>query len=52
MDPEQRKKNDAKLLAVLTDAQRTKFKAMQGKAFEFRGPGGLGGPGGPGGRQG
>ncbi len=49
MDPEQRKKNDAKFLAILTEAQRTKFKSMQGKAFEFRGPGG---PGGPGGRQG
>lgn len=40
MNPEQRKENDAKFLAVLTDGQRSKFKAMQGKPFEFRGPGG------------
>jgi len=30
-----RKDNDAKMLAVLTDAQRTQWNAMLGKPFKF-----------------
>jgi hypothetical protein len=30
-----RKETDAKILAVLTDAQRSKWTAMQGKPFKF-----------------
>jgi hypothetical protein len=45
-----RSATDAKLLAVLTEPQKTQFKALQGAPFkfpEFR----FGGPGGPGGRR-
>lgn len=47
------KKVTAKILAILTDDQVTKYKAMIGKEFKFKnlgGPGGpgMGGPGGPG----
>jgi Spy/CpxP family protein refolding chaperone len=45
-----RSATDAKLLAVLTDAQKNQFKAMQGAPFKFPEVRGFGGPGGAGGR--
>jgi hypothetical protein len=46
-----RTSTDAKLAAVLTDAQKKQLQQMQGAPFQFPQPrfGGFGGPGGPGG---
>jgi len=51
--PDQRERQQAELLAVLTDSQKTKWAELKGKDFTFPqqgfGGGGFGGPGGPGG---
>jgi hypothetical protein len=49
--PEERQKQDADALAVLTEKQQTEWKGLQGEPFKFPafGPGGRGGP--PGGQE-
>jgi hypothetical protein len=44
---QRRKEQEAKVLALLTDAQRQQWTQMLGKKFEFEkmGPGGGGAPG-------
>lgn len=57
MPPDQRLQQQAKLLSLLTDAQKTKWAELKGKDFTFPeaqfgfGRGGPGGPGGPMGGQ-